>query len=214
MNIIELNNVTPAAFADISRIASEVWQSSLAFEKGKKYLVSAQSGGGKSSLCAFLFGYRADYSGDIFFDKRNLRDFSVNDWCLVRQRQIAYLPQDLRLFGELTAWENISIKNEITSFRNDSEILEMFRKLGIEDMIGKPVGKLSIGQQQRVAIIRALCQPCDFIMLDEPVSHLDEDNNTVIADLVYDFAEKAGAGIIATSVGNNLNMDYDIVLKL
>ena len=65
-----------------------------------------------------------------------------------------------------------------------------------------------------MAIIRALCQPCDFIMLDEPVSHLDEDNNTVIADLVYDFAEKAGAGIIATSVGNNLNMDYDIVLKL
>ena len=67
MNIIELNNVTPAAFADISCIVSEVWQSSLAFEKRKKYLVSAQSGGGKSSLCAFLFGYRADYSGDIFF---------------------------------------------------------------------------------------------------------------------------------------------------
>lgn len=214
MNLIELNNVTPAAFADIPHIDSEVWQSSLAFEKGKKYLVSAQSGGGKSSLCAFLFGYRADYSGDIFFDKRNLREFSINDWCMVRQSQVAYLPQDLRLFSELTAWENVSIKNNITSFRNDSEILGLFKKLGIGDMVGKPVGKLSIGQQQRVAIIRALCQPCDFILLDEPVSHLDEENNAIIADLVSDFAEEVGAGVIATSVGNNLNMNFDIVLKL
>lgn len=214
MNLIELNNVTPAAFADIPHIDSEVWQSSLAFEKGKKYLVSAQSGGGKSSLCAFLFGYRADYSGDIFFDKRNLREFSINDWCMVRQSQVAYLPQDLRLFSELTAWENVSIKNNITSFRNDSEILGLFKKLGIVDMVGKPVGKLSIGQQQRVAIIRALCQPCDFILLDEPVSHLDEENNAIIADLVSDFAEEVGAGVIATSVGNNLNMNFDIVLKL
>lgn len=214
MNLIELNNVTPAAFADIAEIISEVWQSSLVFEKGQKYLVSAQSGGGKSSLCAFLFGYRADYSGNIFFDRRNVREFSVEEWCTLRQKHLAYLPQDLRLFAELTAWENVALKNGITAYRKESEILDMFNRLGIGDKVNRPVGKLSIGQQQRVAIIRALCQPCDFLLLDEPVSHLDEENNAVVAEMVREFVEKEGAGLIATSVGNNLNMDFDKVLKL
>ena len=71
-----------------------------------------------------------------------------------------------------------------------------------------------IGQQQRVAIIRALCQPFDFILLDEPVSHLDNQNNRVISELVMSEALKQGAGIISTSVGNNLLITVDKELKL
>ena len=90
----------------------------------------------------------------------------------------------------------------------------MFATLGISDKVNSLVQHLSIGQQQRVAIIRTLCQPCDFIVLDEPVSHLDEANNAIVARLVESEAQRQGAGIIATSVGNNLLLNNLIELKL
>jgi ABC-type lipoprotein export system ATPase subunit len=106
------------------------------------------------------------------------------EWCDVRSRHIAYLPQELRLFPELTALENIQLKNRLSGFKSDKEIVDLFEKLGIPDKVNSLVAKLSIGQQQRVAIIRTLCQPCDFILLDEPVSHLDNTNNQIVAQLV------------------------------
>ena len=135
------------------------------------------------------------------------------EWCDIRQRHIAYLPQDLRLFGELTAMENVELKNRLTGYKGRDEIVRMFETMGIADKMDSPVSKLSIGQQQRVAIIRALCQPCDFIMLDEPVSHLDDENNRIVADLITSEASRQGAGVIATSVGYHLKMDA-ITLKL
>ena len=68
-------------------------------------------------------------------------------------------------------------------------------------------GKLSIGQMQRVAVVRAVCQPFDFIFLDEPVSHLDARNNKIVADIITEAADSQGAGIVSTSVGNHLMLD-------
>ena len=65
-----------------------------------------------------------------------------------------------------------------------------------------------------MAIIRTLCQPCDFMLLDEPVSHLDDANNLLVARLVMDEAKAQGAAVIATSVGNNLKLDNAKMLML
>jgi ABC-type lipoprotein export system ATPase subunit len=73
---------------------------------------------------------------------------------------------------------------------------------------------LSFGQQQRVALIRALCPPFDFIFLDEPVSHLDDENGRIIASILAEEAEKQGAGIVVTSIGKHLELDYNRRLKL
>lgn len=214
MDRIELNDTLPRVFAGQPGIRSEVWLRHVSFEKGKKYLISAESGGGKSSLCAYLYGYRKDYSGEFLFDGRPISELTVAEWCEVRRRRIAYLPQDMRLFPELTARENVALKNRLTGYRSERDIRSMFERLGIGDKLDKPAGKLSIGQQQRVAIIRALCQPCDFMLLDEPVSHLDEANNRTIAEMIEEEASRTGAGVIATSVGNNLKMDVEEALKL
>jgi putative ABC transport system ATP-binding protein len=204
MQKIELKNTLPAVFAGREEDNSQVWLRELTFERGGRYLISAESGTGKSSLCSYIYGYRIDYSGQFLFDSRDVRELSIAEWCDVRSRHIAYLPQELRLFPELTALENIQLKNRLSGFKSDKEIVDLFEKLGIPDKVNSLVAKLSIGQQQRVAIIRTLCQPCDFILLDEPVSHLDNTNNQIVAQLVTEEAERQGAGIIATSVGNNV----------
>ena len=214
MKTIQISNTLPRVFAGQTGIRSDVWHQDLTLERGKRYLISAESGTGKSSLCSYIYGYRRDYSGTIAFDGQDITALTVAQWCEIRQRHIAYLPQDLRLFGELTAMENVELKNRLTGFKTRAQIEELFHTLNIPDKMDSLASKLSIGQKQRVAIIRALCQPCDFIILDEPVSHLDDDNNRIVAHLVTREAAAQDAAVIATSVGNHLQMDVDVRLNL
>ncbi len=214
MEKITLHNTLPRVFAGHDGIHSDVWLQDITLERGKRYLISAESGTGKSSMCSYIYGYRQDYSGDIAFDGQDIRSLTVAQWCDIRQRHIAYLPQEMRLFGELTAMENVELKNRLTGFKSCDAIIKLFEVMGIADKVDSLASKLSIGQQQRVAIIRTLCQPCDFILLDEPVSHLDDENNRIVADLIIQEAVRQGAGVIATSVGNHLKMDVDKTFNL
>ena len=173
-------------------------------KKGEILSLLGENGSGKTSLLNFIFGARRDYVGDIRFNGQDVRNLSIKDWCRVRQCNIAMLPQELKLFPELTVMQNLRLKNNITNHKSESQIKEMLERLGIKEKADVRVELLSVGQQQRVALIRSICQPFDFIMLDEPVSHLDLKNNEIIARMIEDEASAQGAGIISTSVGNPL----------
>lgn len=214
MERVELDNVLPVVFAEREKIVSDVWRSKLSFTKGKSYLIEAASGTGKSSLCSFIYGYRKDYEGVISFDAVDVRNLSGVDWTDVRQKTLGMMFQELRLFPELTAAENVILKNNLTHFREEKQIREWFSMLGIDDKWDEPVGRMSFGQQQRVAFIRMLCQPSDFLFLDEPVSHLDDANSKIMGDILSAEMRERGVGVIVTSIGRRLNMDYDVEIKL
>ena len=188
---------------------SDVWMRTVVFSRPEHYLVAAQSGTGKSSLCSFIYGNRSDYQVRILFDGTDIRQFGDRQWAEIRTRSIALLPQEMRIFPELTVMENIEIKNRLTGFKSREAVIEMLDRLEIAHKADKPARLLSIGQQQRVAIVRTLCQPFTFLLLDEPVSHLDERNNAIVAGMIEREAAAQGAAIITTSVGNNLRLtDY------
>lgn len=214
MNSIHLRQTLPQVFADRDAITSDVWHQDITFSKGKRYLIEAASGTGKSSLCSYIYGYRRDYQGIINFDERNIRSLSVDEWVEVRKQSLSILFQELRLFPELTALENVQLKNRLTNFKKKKEILALFDALGIAEKADEKVAKLSFGQQQRVAFVRSLCQPFDFIFLDEPISHLDDDNGNIMSHLLTEEAERQGAGILVTSIGKHIELNYDEVLKL
>lgn len=214
MERIELCGVVPEIFTLGGCLSSELWHNSVCFERGKSYLIHAASGTGKSSLCSFLYGQRGDYKGIIRFDGKDIGAFSTERWCEIRNLEISILFQDLRLFGELTAMENVWIKNSITNFKSREEIVALFEELGIGDKLDSRIDRMSYGQQQRVALIRALCQPYSFILLDEPISHLDDKNSDIMRDVILREAKAQGAGIIATSIGKHMNIDYDLCLNL
>lgn len=194
---------------------SRIWDAPpFYFKRGCRICIQAESGGGKSSLLSFIYGNRKDYSGEILFNHTNIRQLSIKEWCDIRKESIALLPQEMRLFPEISVYENIQLKNRLTNHKSEEEIEEMLSYLGIIDKKDKLVGKLSIGQQQRVALIRSLCQPFDFIFLDEPVSHLDESNNKLAARLIEKEAAGNNAGIITTSVGNHLYLDNPEFINL
>lgn len=214
MNSIHFKYVIPQVFASREQQDSEIWQQDVVFEKGRLYLVEADSGKGKSTFCSYIQGYRNDFSGQLFFDDVDVKSLKVNDWVNIRERHISLLFQELRLFPELTAMENVEIKNKLTGFKSRAQIDEWFDMLGIGDKRDAKVGRMSFGQQQRVAMIRALVQPFDFILADEPISHLDDSNSAIMGKILMDEARMQGAGVIITSIGKHMNLDYDQIIKL
>ncbi len=214
METIEMQQTLPEVFAGKDAVISDVWHRQIAFQKGKIYLLEAASGTGKSSLCSFIYGYRKDYQGIIAFDGQNIRNLSVREWVNIRKRSLGMLFQELRLFSELTALENVRLKNSLTGYCSRKQIDEWFLRLGIDGKKDEKIGRMSFGQQQRVAFVRALCQPFDFLFLDEPVSHLDDGNGRVMADILREEVGKRGAGAVVTSIGKHLPLEYDRVLKL
>lgn len=214
MDCIRMNDALPAVFQHRAQVASEVWGQQVCLEKGKTYLVRANSGTGKSSMCSFIIGYRNDYLGEIRFDDRDIRTLNEIEWVEVRQRSISHMFQELRLFPELTAMENVMIKNQLTGFKSRNEVVGWFEAFGLADKVDTKIGQMSFGQQQRVALMRALVQPFDFILLDEPISHLDETNSRIMSQILMVEARKQGAGVVVTSIGSHMDLDYDKELKL
>jgi putative ABC transport system ATP-binding protein len=100
------------------------------------------------------------------------------------------------LFEDQTVRENIDIKRILDPYYPPGKITEMTQRLGVENKLNQMAKTCSYGEQQRVAIIRALMQPFDFLLLDEPYSHLDETNRKKAMDLIYEECEKRGAAMI------------------
>lgn len=214
MDKIQLIHTLPHVFSNRNDIVSDIWQKDVTFEKGRIYLVEANSGTGKSSLCSYIYGYRHDYQGQILFDGEDTSRYTVAQWTDIRKKHFALLWQELRLFPELTALENVEIKNKLTGFQKKKQIKEWFDLLGIADKQDTKIGRMSFGQQQRVALIRALCQPFDFLFVDEPISHLDDTNSEIMGRIMTAEAQRQGAGIIATSIGKHIELDYSQVFHL
>lgn len=216
---ITLRRVLPQVFRGSENeppvSGSEIWlRDEVTFDRPGAYLIEAESGTGKSSLCSFIYGVRTDFDGEILMDGTSTSTFGMDRWCELRCRALANLPQEMRLFPELTAMDNILIKNRLTDFRTEAEIRRMLERLEIGHKADSPAGLLSVGQQQRVAIIRALCQPYDFLLVDEPVSHLDARNNAAVAAMITEETAARDAAVIATSVGNKLSLAEYKLLKL
>lgn len=214
MNTITLQHTLPRVFSQRTDISSDLWLQDVTLERGHLYLIEAASGTGKSSLCSYLIGYRNDYDGCISFDGRDIGQLRTADWTSLRKGSLSIIFQELRLFPELTAWENVQIKNQLTHFKSDAALTHYFDALGIADRRDTKVRYMSFGQQQRVALIRALCQPFDFMLADEPVSHLDPTNSRIVGELMMDEARRQGAGVVVTSIGHHIDLPYEKIYKL
>lgn len=218
LDSIILDNLNLKAFAGapLEGAPSEVFGRQLTFHKGKSYLIEAGSGRGKSSLFSFLCGLRSDYSGNISFVTADGRNFAQSNRTAVEMRRcsLAIMFQDCRLFPELTAVENVMLKSQLTGFVSENEARDMLARLGLSRHLDRPCATLSLGQQQRVAFVRALAQPCDFILLDEPISHLDEANAAEMAQMLRERQLRDAIGVVVTSIGYRLPYNYDMVLNL
>jgi len=193
---IHLQQVFPLFIEEEKITGSQVWNTDLFFTKGEKVQIVAPSGSGKTSLIHFLYGFRNDYSGNIFYDNRMIREYDAEDFATCRREYTSIVFQDLRLFSQQTVFQNLEIKRQLAPFHAESRIEAMAKRLGIGSKMNKLCKTCSYGEQQRIAIIRSLQQPFDFLLLDEPFSHLDDNNRRLAMELIEEEAELRKAGII------------------
>jgi len=211
---IEFDHIMPFPLASIEHGAESIWGKKVLFEQGKHIMLNASSGKGKSTFTHIIIGLRKDFEGNLLINNENTKDFSQDDWTNIRKEKISVVYQDLQLFYNLTVKENLQLKNRLTDVYTDSELKEMLTLLEIDHKWDQACGLLSMGQQQRVAIIRALCQPFEFLILDEPFSHLDKENATRALKLIEKRSSALNAGFVLTSLGDDYGFTYDYELKL
>ena len=193
---IQLRNLIPDYIEKEKRIASQIWSQDIFINKGEHLHIVAPSGSGKTSLMHFIYGLRKDYSGSVFYDNTDIKKLSVESFSAFRQKKISIIFQDLRLFENETVNENIEIKRILDPYHRSEKIIEMAERLGIENKLDQVAKTCSYGEQQRIAIIRALMQPFEFLLLDEPYSHLDEANRQKAMELIYEECDKREAAMI------------------
>lgn len=193
---IQLQKVVPTFIEEEKISRSQIWNSSVIFNEGEKIEIVAPSGSGKTSLIHFLYGLRKDYNGTIAYDDKSIAAFDAENFAVYRQQHISIVFQDLRLFAEQTVLQNLEIKRQLNPFHTESKIAVMAKRLGIENKLNKLCKTCSYGEQQRIAIIRSLQQPFNFLLLDEPFSHLDEANRKKAMELMEEEAALRNATIV------------------
>lgn len=204
----------PVPLASIQHGADSIWGHFVELNHGKKILLNASSGKGKSTFTLTTVGLRNDYAGTITYDGRDIRTFTPDDWAIIRQEKISVVFQDLQLFPNLTVGENLILKNSLNPVYSEDELKGMLDRLEIGNKWDQQCALLSMGQQQRVAIIRALCQPFELLILDEPFSHLDEENTQRCLTMINERCTEQGAGFVLTTLGDRHKFDYDQEIKL
>jgi ABC-type lipoprotein export system ATPase subunit len=213
---IQFSEVVPEPLSSIKHQSQSIWRTKFSINNTdiKKVILNASSGKGKTTFSNLLLGIRRDYAGDIFFDDRNIKTFSVEDWVEIREHKISVVHQDLQLFSNLTAIENIELKNDLTQTFSRTELENLITQVDLFDKKDQIVSTMSMGQKQRIAIIRALCQPFEWLILDEPFSHLDEYNSKACFDLIQTRCKAINAGFILTSLDPVENLQFDKYLNL
>lgn len=211
---IEFINVMPIPLAGLNHSKESLWGNSVVFDSKQRSLLNASSGKGKTTFTHCLMGLRTDFSGEIKLDGKDVKSIDLESWVEIRQRKIAVVFQDLQLFSQLTVKENLKLKAELTGEFDAESAFRKITFVGLSDKWDQKCGILSMGQQQRVAIIRALLQPFECIVLDEPFSHLDKENAGKCMQLIQERCNEQNAGCILTTLDANKEIIFDKEIKL
>ena len=207
MASISLNHIKKVYPGDIEVISDLNLQI-----KDKEFVVLVgPSGCGKSTTLRMIAGLEEISDGEMYIGDRKVNDVAPKD------RDIAMVFQNYALYPHMTVYKNMAFALKLRKTPKDEidrKVHEAAKVLDFVQLRNRMPKQLSGGQRQRVAFVRALCQPFDFMLLDEPVSHLDAANGEVLAELLVSEARRQGAGVIVTSVGNRLGLPYDKIFAL
>ncbi len=182
---------------------SEIWNCAQTIAPGEAVFLRAPSGKGKSTFMHILYGLRSDYEGKVLWEGRETGKLDDNQWAALRSRELSIVFQDLRLFGDMSVDENLEIKQSLTGTVTMDQARAWLQLLGLEGKWEQKAETLSYGERQRVAIVRSLLQPFQWLLLDEPFSHLDNENTTKAAGLIWQQVQANKAGMLVVDLEHN-----------
>ncbi len=193
--ILHTKNIIKS-YQNTKKVKLEVLRSvNLEIESNKISVIVGASGAGKSTLLHIMGGLDRPDSGEVFFNDQNIFELSEDKLARFRNKNIGFVFQFHHLLPEFTALENVSIPRMITgkSFTAASKkAAELLEAVGMKDRINHKPAELSGGEQQRVAVARALANDPDIILADEPTGNLDSENSEAVHQILIDLRDKMG----------------------
>lgn len=212
--MLHFENILPKPLESITHGSQSIWGNSFSVNFSDKTLLNASSGKGKTTFIHLVFGLRNDYSGQVFFKGEDVKNWNIDTWTEIRRNVFSVIFQDLQLFPNLTTEENLRLKWELGSDLTFEQVLEMLNTLGLADKLHQSCGTLSQGQQQRVAIVRALIPKFQFLLMDEPFSHLDDENTNIALELILNRCGELNSGCLMTTLGETYGDKFNQMLSL
>lgn len=203
----------PQPLKDRDHAASDIWGKQIELLPGSHVHVHAPSGTGKSTLIHILYALRKDFTGELFINGSGI-SYEPSAISILRKNSVSIVFQDMRLFPELTGMENIMIKKELTDNTGEQRVRTMMEALGAAHLENRQAKLMSLGEQQRIAIIRAMQQPFKWLLLDEPFSHLDRRNIVKASALIMEICKQNNAGLLLASLGETYDMEFSLNLNL
>ena len=201
MNIMELHNVG-YAYDSKKKVLKGI---NAQMEQGKMYAILGPSGCGKTTLLSLIGGLDSPNSGQIFFGEQDIAQTGLADH---RRNHVSFVFQAYNLIDYLTPAENVSLTSNLPP-------LPILERLGLtKEEAKRNVLKLSGGQQQLVAIARALASEAPVILADEPTGNLDEDTAQDITEILKASAHEQGKCVVIVTHSNELAKQADVIFRL
>lgn len=177
---------------------------SLEIAKGEKVAVVGPSGSGKTTLLNLISGILQPHSGIVTVDEVNVSSLSDAERRDFRIANVGFVFQQFELISYLNVAENIRLpylinSSLVASSETSDRVQQLAEAVGIQDKLRRPVHQLSQGEQQRVAICRALLANPKLILADEPTGNLDPENKLRILDVLFDQVERGGQTLLAVT---------------
>ena len=170
------------------------------FEAGTLYALVGKSGSGKSTLLSLMAGLMLPTEGEILFNGRSTAHIDLDRY---RRENVAVIYQSFRLLPLLTALENVMYPMELRGCRGKAareKGAELIRKVGLpESVLHRFPNMLSGGEQQRIAIARAMSTDAKLLLADEPTGNLDTENSRLIIELLLDIAHREGYCVVVVT---------------
>lgn len=191
--LIRAENITKS-FKTVKNVNLQVLKGiSLGFESEKISVIIGSSGAGKSTFLHLLGGIDRPDSGKVYFDNKNIFELSDDKLSKFRNKNIGFVFQFHHLLPEFTAIENVCIPLMIggNSLKKSLERADYYLEIvGLKERLDHKPAELSGGEQQRVAVARALANDPLIIFADEPTGNLDSKNSDAIHQLFFDLRDK------------------------
>lgn len=182
---------------------------------GEALLITGASGKGKTTLLHLLGGLLKPTSGSIFINETVVNTLSTKDLDHFRGQNIGLILQKAHFISSLSVLENIELASWLTDkTKKQSKAKELLTLLGLEQWAAKLPNQLSVGQQQRVSIARALINEPKLLLADEPTSSLDDENAKIVADLLAHLSQKYNAALIIVTHDQRLKERFKTAIEL
>lgn len=182
---------------------------------GETLLITGASGKGKTTLLHLLGGLLKPTSGSVFIDEVDVCQLSSAKLDHFRGQNIGLILQKAHFIAALTVLENIELASWLTDkTKKKQKAIELLTLLGLENFSNKIPSQLSVGQQQRVSIARALINEPKLLLADEPTSSLDDANAKVVAELLAQLSKKYNAALIVVTHDQRLKERFKTSIEL